>query len=153
LFGNIHVLRCPKPPRISPTEAKTAADSRLMLARRRNVCVCYILMNLVLLQLAFTPRRAAIAVLKSTNCKRAIVCAFVVGFFVFVYVLRFCLSSMSRRVLVWLPKLVALFFVIASSSLVACVPGVVAFVFFFPCSCCFSPSGFLRPRSNRSGIR
>jgi hypothetical protein len=33
----------PQPPQISPTEAKTAAESRLTLARRRNVCyVCFV---------------------------------------------------------------------------------------------------------------
>jgi hypothetical protein len=49
---------------------------------------------------------------------------------------------MSRRVLVWLPELVALFFVIASSSLVACVPGVVAFVFFFLVHAVSAPPDF-----------
>ena len=41
--------------------------------------------------------------------------------FVFVYVLWFCLSSLSRRVLVWLPELVALVFVAAMSSFVRVV--------------------------------
>ena len=48
----------------------------------------FVMMNLVLLQLAFTPRRAAIAVFKNTHCMQVFVFAFVVGvLFVFVYVL------------------------------------------------------------------